>query len=30
MVFMRDGKIVDVNASDIPIPDDILAEISGT
>ena len=30
MVFMRDGKIVDVNTSDIPIPDDILAEISGT
>jgi hypothetical protein len=28
MVFMRDGKIVDVDAHDIPIPDDILAEIS--
>ena len=28
MVFMRDGKIVDVDANDIPIPDDILAEIS--
>jgi hypothetical protein len=26
MVFMRDDKIVDAN--DIPIPDDILAEIS--
>ena len=30
MVFMRDGKIVDVDANDIPIPDDILAEISKT
>ncbi len=29
MVFMRDGKIVDVDANEIPIPDDILAEISG-
>jgi hypothetical protein len=28
MVFMRDGKIVDVDANDIPIPDNILAEIS--
>jgi hypothetical protein len=28
MVFMRDGKIVDVDANEIPIPDDILAEIS--
>ena len=28
MVFMRDGKIVDVDAHEIPIPDDILAEIS--
>jgi hypothetical protein len=28
MVFMRAGKIVDVDANDIPIPDDILAEIS--
>ena len=30
MVFMRDGKIVDVDANEIPIPDDILAEISKT
>jgi hypothetical protein len=29
MVFMRDGKIVDVDANEIPIPEDILAEISG-
>jgi hypothetical protein len=28
MVFMRDGKIVHVDANEIPIPDDILAEIS--
>ncbi len=28
MVFMRDGKIVEVDANDIPIPDDVLAEIS--
>jgi len=28
MVFMRDGKIVDIEANDIPIPDDILAEIT--
>ena len=28
MVFMREGKIVEVDANDIPIPDDILAEIS--
>ena len=28
MVFMREGKIVDVDANEIPIPDDILAEIT--
>jgi len=28
MVFMRDGKIVDVDAHEIPIPEEILAEIS--
>ncbi|HSR09072.1 MAG TPA: hypothetical protein VLM42_18150 [Bryobacteraceae bacterium] len=28
MVFMREGKIVEVDANDIPIPDDIIAEIS--
>jgi hypothetical protein len=28
MVFMRDGKMVDVDAHDIPIPEDILAVIS--
>ena len=28
MVFMREGKIVKVDAHEIPIPDDILAEIS--
>lgn len=28
MVFMRDGKIVEVDANEIPIPDGILAEIS--
>lgn len=28
MVFMRDGKIVDVDAHEIPIPEDILAAIS--
>ncbi len=28
MVFMRDGKIVEVDANEIPIPEEILAEIS--
>ena len=28
MVFMQDGKMIDVDAHDIPIPDDILAAIS--
>jgi hypothetical protein len=28
MIFMRDGKMVEVDAHDIPIPDDILAAIS--
>ncbi len=28
MIFMREGKIVEVDANDIPIPDDVLAEIS--
>jgi hypothetical protein len=30
MVVMRDGKMVHVDAHDIPIPDDILAYISTT
>ena len=28
MVMMRDGKMIDVDAHDIPIPGDILAAIS--
>jgi len=28
MVFTRNGKIGDVDANEIPIPNDILAEIS--
>jgi hypothetical protein len=30
MVMMRDGKMIDVDAHDIPIPDDILTYITTT